>query len=159
MTILGIGCDIVNIIRISYVYEKYGDKFLHKILTSYEASICCLIKEERERYSYLAKRFAAKEAFGKALGIGVATPATLPNIAVVYDALGKPAFSYAKAMGTGISEGLAFTDIEMRNDNHGRPYIVLVENSASLQRESIDIHLSLSDDYPTAIAYVVISTH
>ena len=128
MTILGIGCDIVNIIRISYVYEKYGDKFLHKILTSYEASICCLIKDERERYSYLAKRFAAKEA-------------------------------YAKAMGTGISEGLAFTDIEIRNDNHGRPYIVLVENSASLQRESIDIHLSLSDDYPTAIAYVVISTH
>ena len=75
---------------------------------------------------FLAKRFAAKEALGKALGIGVAAPATLPNIAVTHDALGKPVFSYAQ---------------------------VLEQYMAG---QGLVAHLSISDEREYAVAFVVL---
>ena len=75
---------------------------------------------------FLAKRFAAKEALGKALGIGVAKPATLPNIAVEHDALGKPSFSYAP------------------------------ELAQLLAERGLVAHLSISDEKEFALAFVVL---
>ena len=54
-----------------------------------------LISQPSGQGRFFAKRFAAKEAFAKALGIGVRAPATLPAIAVGHDPLGKPAFAYS----------------------------------------------------------------
>ena len=65
--IYGIGTDVVEVVRIKESIEKYGDKLAKKILTdeemiAYESST---LKE-----NFLAKRFAAKEAFSKAMGTG-----------------------------------------------------------------------------------------
>lgn len=62
----------------------------------------------------------------------------------------------AKAFGTGIGRGLAFKDIAILNDSFGAPY---VEIFASSSKDLVDkkIHISLSDDYPIAVAFVVIS--
>ena len=69
--ITGIGTDIVHIDRVRKVLDRYGERFVNRILT----------QEERVRYertkakaSHLAKRFAAKEAFSKAIGTGIRSP-------------------------------------------------------------------------------------
>ena len=63
--ILGIGNDVVYIPRIEKIYQKYGNKFLKKILTVKEIKILVL-KSEKQICNHIAKRFAAKEALAKA---------------------------------------------------------------------------------------------
>ena len=87
MSIVGIGIDIVEIERVKNSLEKLGDAFAKKILHANEYKIY-LNHGIKERY--LAKRFAAKEAFAKALGSGIVAGVTLPKIEVVNDFNGKP---------------------------------------------------------------------
>ena len=119
----GVGTDIAAVARLAALYEKHGERALEKLLAPAE-------REGFERASdkgrFLAKRFAAKEAFGKALGIGVAAPATLPNVAVEHDALGKPFFDYAP------------------------------ELAALMRERGFVAHLSISDEKDYATAFVVV---
>ena len=125
--IIGIGSDLIDIPRIERAIGRHGDRFLDRIFTEVERA-----KAERRNkvprmvLATYAKRFAAKEALGKALGIGVAKPATLPNIAVEHDALGKPSFSYAP------------------------------ELAQLLAERGLVAHLSISDEKEFALAFVVL---
>lgn len=85
--IFGIGTDIVEVSRIEESINQFGDDFARRILaeSEFESYLQSQIKAR-----FLAKRFAAKEAFSKALGTGLRAPATFQNIAVSHDALGKP---------------------------------------------------------------------
>lgn len=85
--IFGIGTDIVEVSRIEESINQFGDGFARRILaeSEFESYLQSQIKAR-----FLAKRFAAKEAFSKALGTGLRAPATFQNIAVSHDALGKP---------------------------------------------------------------------
>lgn len=67
--IIGTGIDIVELSRIKSAYERWGAPFAERILASGEIDI---LKKRKEIYSYLGSRFAAKEAFLKALGTGYA---------------------------------------------------------------------------------------
>ena len=80
--IFGIGTDIVEVERIAASISQFGDEFAKRILAA----------SEMERYlasniqaRFLTKRFAAKEAFSKALGTGLRGPASFQNIAVAHD--------------------------------------------------------------------------
>ncbi len=121
--IFGVGTDIAAVARIGRLYERHGERALEKLLAPVERAD---FEKTRDPARFLAKRFAAKEAFGKALGIGVATPATLPNIAVIHDALGKPAFDYAPALARHLAE------------------------------RGLVAHLSISDEQEFAVAFVVL---
>lgn len=88
----GVGTDIAAVARLAALYEKHGERALEKLLAPAEREG---FERAADRGRFLAKRFAAKEAFGKALGIGVAAPATLPNVTIDHDTLGKPVFAYA----------------------------------------------------------------
>jgi holo-[acyl-carrier protein] synthase len=121
--IAGVGTDIATVARLSKLYERHGERALDKLLAPTERADFLKAKDPAR---FLAKRFAAKEAFGKALGIGVAAPATLPNIAVVHDALGKPAFDYAPELAKHLAE------------------------------RGLVAHLSISDEQDFAIAFVVL---
>jgi holo-[acyl-carrier protein] synthase len=90
--IFGIGTDIVAVARMGDLYRRHGDRALEKLLAVAERAD---FARSPDPARFLAKRFAAKEAFGKALGTGIAAPATLPNIGVIHDAQGKPGFGYA----------------------------------------------------------------
>jgi holo-[acyl-carrier protein] synthase len=85
---LAIGTDIVEIKRIADVVERQGDKFFQRILCEPE-------RQEYQRLnhdvSYLAKRFAAKEAVAKALGTGIGRGVSFHDILIVKNALGSPA--------------------------------------------------------------------
>jgi len=87
MNVFGIGIDMVDLNRVKIIYSKYGDKFARKILNHEELDG---YSNAKNKSSFLAKRFAAKEAIGKALGIGIMNGFLLKNISIHHDELGKP---------------------------------------------------------------------
>lgn len=121
--IFGLGTDIVAIARMADLWQQHGERFAAKILTPAEREE---LAAARDPVRFLAKRFAAKEAFGKALGTGIRAPATLPKIGVGHDALGKPVFVFHESL------------------------------TAHLQEAKLTAHLSLSDerDYVVAVAII-----
>ncbi|MGL9732850.1 MAG: holo-[acyl-carrier-protein] synthase [Wolbachia sp.] len=86
----GIGIDIVNIPRILKILQKYGEKFHNKIYTEREIEISKKYNNQEIQAKYLAKRFAAKEAFVKALGSGFSHGITMKDIEIYNDIKGKP---------------------------------------------------------------------
>jgi len=121
--IAGVGTDIAAVARLGKLYARHGERALEKLLAAAERAD---FSKASDPARFLAKRFAAKEAFGKALGIGVSAPATLPNIAVTHDALGKPVFVFAPELAQYLAE-----------------------------RQLIS-HLSISDEADYALAFVVL---
>lgn len=121
--IYGIGTDIVAVRRLQEMWERHGDKALDKLLAPQEI-VEFAVTADKGRF--LAKRFAAKEAFAKALGTGVRPPAVLPAIAVGHDDLGKPVLVF-----------------------HG-------QLEKMLENRKLKAHLSLSDEADYAIAYVIL---
>jgi holo-[acyl-carrier protein] synthase len=87
--IVGIGTDVASIERIGQSLERFGDRFVNRVLTAAERA-----RFERThakaKASHLAKRWAAKEAFAKAIGTGIHAPFTWHSISVGRDPKGKP---------------------------------------------------------------------
>lgn len=124
--IYGIGTDIVEVARIEASINQFGDDFAKRILT--ESELASYLKSQIKS-RFLAKRFAAKEAFSKALGTGLRAPCTFQNIAVSHDDLGKPILLLAD------------------------------ELQAFLTAKHIkQTHLSVSDEKNLAAAFVVLET-
>lgn len=121
--IYGVGTDIAAVSRLATLYERHGERALTRLLADAERAD---FARAHDPGRFLAKRFAAKEAFGKALGIGVTAPATLGNVAVVHDELGKPAFAYVP------------------------------ELEHYLAERALTAHLSISDETDYALAFVVL---
>jgi len=87
--IYGIGTDIVNIDRINNILKKNRNKFINKILTAKERDI---FANKSSSSAYCAKRFAAKEAFAKALGTGIGKNLSFQDLTILNDKQGKPYF-------------------------------------------------------------------
>ncbi len=121
--IVGIGTDIVAVARLRGMWERHGDKALDKLLAPDELGD---FASAADKGRFLAKRFAAKEAFAKAFGSGVRPPVLLPAIAISHDELGKPVFNF-----------------------HGQ-LAEIVEN------RRLTAHLSISDEAEYAVAYVLL---
>jgi holo-[acyl-carrier protein] synthase len=126
MQIYGIGTDIVNINRISKSLKN--KKFIQRVFNTDEIKKC---NNHVSKANCFSKRFAAKEAF-------------------------------AKALGTGISNGINFNEIIVHNIKSGKPYIKLLGETKKIVNKIIkkgkyNVFLSLSDDKPFALATVIIS--
>ncbi len=89
--IYGIGIDVVEPHRIARLLEKYGERFAHRVLTHREWSG---YDRTVNRVLFVANRFAAKEAFSKAMGTGFRYPVTLQSISIVQDRRGKPGLEF-----------------------------------------------------------------
>jgi holo-[acyl-carrier protein] synthase len=127
--IIGIGNDMIDIRRVERTIERYGERFLERVFTDIER----LKSDGRTmRAASYAKRFAAKEAC-------------------------------AKALGTGFRQGVFWRDMGVVNLPSGRPTLELTGGAArALARLTPDGHqvridLSITDDFPTAQAIVIIS--
>ena len=89
--IYGIGADLVEPSRIADSLQRYGERFARRILSDQEwQEYICSSKQA----SFLANRFAAKEALAKAIGTGLRHPVSLSHISVTHDTLGKPGFEF-----------------------------------------------------------------
>jgi holo-[acyl-carrier protein] synthase len=93
--IFGVGTDVVEIERIKSALERHGERFALRILCPPELE---RFKRHRLPANYLAKRFAAKEAFTKALGTGIRSPANWHGVWVRNLASGKPVLEYSDAL-------------------------------------------------------------
>jgi len=131
--IIGIGSDIVDIRRVAKVIERHGDRFLDRIFTDAErAKAGHRSKNHNMVVATYAKRFAAKEACSKALG-------------------------------TGIRHGVWWRDMGVINLPGGRPTLQLaggaLERLKALTPSGFEarIDLSITDDWPLALAFVIIS--
>jgi holo-[acyl-carrier protein] synthase len=89
--IIGIGSDIVSIDHVSNCYKKQSWAFVHRILGKLELDYFAQISDNRAMsVSYLARRFAAKEATLKALGTGITPEMDLRDVQILNDTKGKP---------------------------------------------------------------------
>ena len=122
--IYGIGTDIVEVSRIEDSLARFGDAFAERILTEQE---WLTFSQSQTKARFLAKRFAAKEAFAKALGTGLRAPATFQNIGITHDDLGKPVLTLAP-------------ELQRLLD----------------QKHITQQHLSISDEKALAVAFVVL---
>jgi holo-[acyl-carrier protein] synthase len=131
--IIGIGCDLVDIRRIERLLERFGTRALARLFTPLE-------RKDAEKRPLVAaagtyaKRFAAKEAFSKALGTGMAEGLTWQDVSVERDAKGKPLLKLSE-----------------------KAWVSLEKKANGLEKEKIQLDLSLSDEYPYAQAFVIIS--
>ncbi|MCG6890157.1 MAG: holo-ACP synthase [Gammaproteobacteria bacterium] len=94
--IIGIGVDIAEIARVDSLYEKFGERFARRILTADE-----LIEYRRRKSSssFLALRFAAKEAVAKACGTGIGAELGFHAMQIDNDTKGKPVLRFLDAAG------------------------------------------------------------
>ena len=127
--IVGIGADLCNIERIQASLDRFGDRFIQRVFTNVERA-----KAERRtltRAGAYAKRFAAKEAFAKAVGTGFRAGVFMKDIGVVNLPSGAPAL----ALGGGA---------------RARLDALMPEGHAAT------VHLTMTDDHPWAQAFVII---
>jgi holo-[acyl-carrier protein] synthase len=125
--IVGIGSDIVNIQRIADSLDRIGERFAQRILSEQEL---LQFNSHSSQVAFLAKRFAAKEAAGKALGVGIGQGISWPQIIVVNDILGAPSLQF-------VDEAKLWCD-----------------------RKNVSTsHISLSDEQEFAIAFVVLESN
>ena len=125
MNIYGIGTDIVNVNRIRTVVKKNNQAFKKRIYTNFEIKTC---EKTKNKIQCFAKRFAAKEALFKA--IGVKNKLDFKDVEIVNNLSGTPKF---KIKGT-----------SLKNLNK------------LFKKKNFKIHLSLSDDKPWAVASVIV---
>ncbi|ABD43476.1 holo-[acyl-carrier-protein] synthase [Anaplasma phagocytophilum] len=91
--ILGIGVDLVCTRRIQALIAKYGNKFTNRIFSEKEILDSLKYRDEYARARHFAKRFAAKEAYVKALGLGFGRGVEAKDISVHNDPYGQPMIS------------------------------------------------------------------
>ena len=121
--ILGTGTDIISIARIRATLDRHGSRFAQRILSDLEL---VALNDTKNPVAWLAKRWAAKEAFGKAAGSGILAPLTWAGIGIGHDDAGRPLFE--------LSDAVAF----------------------HLQSRGVTrTHLTLSDERDYAVAFVI----
>jgi holo-[acyl-carrier protein] synthase len=86
--IIGVGIDIVKINRIEKVINSFGRRFENRVFTIGEINTAD--KKNNLKINYYAKRFAAKEAFSKAIGLGIGRGINFTDIEIINDSNGKP---------------------------------------------------------------------
>jgi holo-[acyl-carrier protein] synthase len=128
--IVGIGSDLCNIERIQNSLDRWGDKFLNRVFTDVERSKAA--SRPHTIAGTLAKRFAAKEAFSKAVGTGFKRGVFMKDIGVVNAPSGAPTLH--------LTGGAKARLDALAPDGH-----------------AIDIHLTMTDDYPWAQAFVILA--
>ena len=128
--IVGIGSDLCNIARIERSLERFGDRFLDRVFTATERAKAD--SRPFTRAGTLAKRFAAKEAFSKAVGTGFKRGVFMKDIGVVNAPSGAPT-------------------LELTGGARQRL------DALAPAGHAIDIHLTLTDEHPWAQAFVILT--
>jgi len=93
--IIGIGTDLCEIGRVQRLVDRYGERFARKILVDAEMD---RFLRHRKPAAYLAKRFAAKEAFSKAMGTGIHYPVNWHNVSVENGRSGRPMLRFSDSL-------------------------------------------------------------
>ena len=124
MGIHGIGTDIVSIQRIGDALARHEERFARKVLADAELARYAALKDGA---AYVAKRFAAKEAFFKALGEAPSTANTWHQLAVVNDAAGRPRLECGPLLAVLLeAKGISVTHVSLSDEReHAVAFVIL----------------------------------
>ena len=123
--IYGIGTDLVEPSRIAYLLDKYGKRFARRLLTNNEWPE---FLDSGKKVMFLAKHFAAKEAFSKAMGTGLRHPVNLSYIGVTHDSFGKPSYDFHPELDKLIkNEGITSYHLSMSDEMNLACAFVILE--------------------------------
>lgn len=123
--IYGVGTDVVEIGRIEKALERFGERFAQRILCEPEL---LRFKSHRLPAAYLAKRFAAKEAFTKALGTGIHAPANWHGVWVTNLPSGKPVLEFSEALSQLMAQrGVAASHLSLTDERGVAMATVILE--------------------------------
>jgi holo-[acyl-carrier protein] synthase len=112
--IRGVGTDVVSIPRVAQALDRWGERFVNRILTPEER---VRYEHTRQKASHLAKRFAAKEAFAKAIGTGIHAPFRWHSISVGRDPRGKPGLVPSDDMARHLAQiGVTHSHVSLTDD-------------------------------------------
>ena len=126
--IYGIGTDIVEIARVERVLSRYGERFARRILCPPELA---RFHAHNKPVAYLAKRFAAKEAFTKALGTGIHAPANWHGVWVVNLRSGQPKLEFSPALAALMQRrGVARSHLSLSDEREFASATVILESGA-----------------------------
>ena len=127
MSIFGIGTDLVNINRVQRLYNKYGQKFVDRILLPEEKE---LLQSYANPVKFLANRFAGKEAAAKALGTGFSQSVNWKDIGVTKQPSGQPKLIFSKKIKALIAEKEILSAHISLTDDHpwAAAFVVLEKN-------------------------------
>lgn len=125
--IYGIGTDLIEIPRIAKALERFGERFALRILCEPEMR---RFREHRKPVAYLAKRFAAKEAFTKALGTGIHAPANWHGVWVVNLKSGKPELQYSEPLAAMLkARNIVRSHLSITDENEMASATVILESA------------------------------
>lgn len=125
--IFGVGIDTVSIARFERLVAQRGDRFLERVFSPEEISEG---KRHERNAPFFASRFAAREAFVKALGTGFAPGAGLRDIAVVKGERGRPELSISGRLGSMLTErGVTRCHLSITHDGDSAQAIVILEGT------------------------------
>ncbi|MBR4255400.1 MAG: holo-ACP synthase [Lentisphaeria bacterium] len=123
--IFGIGTDIADCARVGAIYAKHGHHFVRNILTPAELERMAELKDPKE---FIAGRWAAKEAFSKALGTGMCAECAFVEIEVLSDERGKPFVKlYAATAETAERLGIARIHVSISHERELATAFVVLE--------------------------------
>jgi holo-[acyl-carrier protein] synthase len=126
MAIYGIGIDLVRSARLGEAVARWGERFTKRVFTSAELATCA---GRKTQVACLATRFAAKEAFVKALGTGIRSPVVWSDIDVHNNDLGKPEISLsARALEYCASLGIRSWHLSLTDDGEYGAAVVVLES-------------------------------
>ena len=125
--IYGIGTDIVSIERIQNILNKNKDGFINRVLTDHEKA---LFTNKADSAAFCAKRFAAKEAFSKALGTGIGRVVSFQDLTVRSNEHGKPYFMPSEKLRLYLQEkGIKHGHLSISDESHNALALVVLEAS------------------------------
>jgi holo-[acyl-carrier protein] synthase len=127
--IYGIGTDICDIRRLRETYVRRGERFALKVLGPHEIEVFRerLARVEARGISYLATRFSAKEAFSKAIGMGMRMPMTWRHCEIVKARSGKPEIRLHGALADWFAERRLRAHVSVTDETDYAASFVVVE--------------------------------
>ncbi|MGE4368593.1 MAG: holo-ACP synthase [Burkholderiaceae bacterium] len=128
--IAGIGVDIARVDRIARAYDRYGERFVRRILGAQEIVKFSArhARDPNRGIRFLATRFAAKEAFSKAVGLGMRSP-------------------------------MAWSRMQTLNEAGGKPVVVLSDPLKTwFEARFGKAHVSVTDEADTVVAFVIVES-
>lgn len=125
MKIIGIGTDIVEIARIEQMLERHSERFAERILHPSELERFATVVNKP---AWLAKRFATKEAFAKALGTGIGKDARFQEIETIHDTRGKPGLClHGVTLATADALGMTSAELSIADErSYAVAFVILI---------------------------------
>ncbi len=128
MAVLGVGMDVVDVVRFRRTVERLGEPFVRRLFTPAEAEYAD--RSPRRRIERLGARFAAKEAFGKAMGLGMTQTTRWREIEVEHDPRGRPLLRlHGDTERAAAEHGVAHIHLSISHDGDVAAAVVVLEGA------------------------------